>query len=248
MAGPYYVDSNAAFAANLGNTGLSAASPWGGAGGLQKALLGWAAGETIYLIAGGTATLSQIWKVTGTLTGSIAAGETVAQGSNTGVAIIAASGVTLFVSSLTGFSASGTITGSGGGTMVYSGGNITQPGLGSFGGGTLAAGRCKIIGITYIGGVELNDHLTQVDINAASCTYGINANDWLHLENLSFRNGVSHLLNGNGKSYCRLINVKGTNAGAGTFYNWYTSSFDRCGSDGAHTYGFYVREYSILSD
>jgi hypothetical protein len=70
----YYIDSNATYTANHANNGTASATPWGGAGGVQRALGVVAVGETIYIKSGTTIDLSVLIKVvcTGTLVGALA--------------------------------------------------------------------------------------------------------------------------------------------------------------------------------
>ena len=70
----YFVDSNATYEANHANNGTAKETPWGGVGGLQRALGLVAAGENIYGKSGTTIDESKLIKVvcTGTLAGAIA--------------------------------------------------------------------------------------------------------------------------------------------------------------------------------
>jgi hypothetical protein len=70
----YYIDSNATYEANHANNGTASATPWGGAGGVQRALGVVAAGETINIKTGTAIDLTKLVKVvcTGTLVGTLA--------------------------------------------------------------------------------------------------------------------------------------------------------------------------------
>jgi len=64
MAGPYYVDSNVTYASTVGNNGTAKETPWGGAGGCQRAEHAVAAGETIYYKSGAEINVSLLKRFT----------------------------------------------------------------------------------------------------------------------------------------------------------------------------------------
>lgn len=188
----YYVDSNQTFAATFANNGTASVTPWGGIGGIQRALSTMASADTVLVKqhASGTALIGKYlvkFTTNGNATGAaISIGDAITvsgTGSPAGyVCFIAPNPVnagaaptgTTIYAEMTGYttiSATGTITdATTGATITYSA--RTFPGVSYVTSGATNAGRTRLIGVNAS---WADDGLpaTRVLIDASLCLTGV---------------------------------------------------------------------------
>jgi hypothetical protein len=158
----YYVDSNATYAANHANNGTASGTPWGGVGGIQRALSLQAAGETINIKAGTELDLRVLKKIShGAVTGGFALDDFVIEVSDTSAGTPDAGGGQGYVVRVVSTTetwievTAGTWNNTGSryvwkDSSHYSGAisvSPTMPGLTLITAGSASAGRSKLIGV-----------------------------------------------------------------------------------------------------
>jgi hypothetical protein len=246
----YYVDSNATYAANHANSGTAPETPWGGVGGIQRALGLIQPGEELKHKAGAEVDWSKLVKVvcTGTLAGAISVDNFVYcfewSTTPTGAEASGGQGYVVYVTGKTYYihvTAGTWVTGAAHCiskenaptyTNYIEAITVTKPGPTVITNGT-TAGRVRITGVN----ASWEDDGTQVVWDGMTlASYGLAyLYNYYHLKNIYAKRMVARGFNGdayNISENCR----SSTNATGGWSEGGY-NLYSRCEADGNTTFG-----------
>lgn len=250
----YYVDLTqtmpASWGSYSGNNGLSSSAPWYGIGGLQRALYAVLAGETIFVKAA-TVTGKNLIRFAHSsgMTGTVAIGDTVTQGSASGIVCYISTSVVWVEQTVGGWTASGQLVKNAGTNYVtYT--SFTVPGVTGQVDGSAAAGRVRLIGVNAS---WVADGTNRPTIDATGCVCGLVLRDWMEVDHFSVTNSTapactSHGINGNGKSYLFMFNCAASGAAGAGFSGFNSAVILACTASGNSTHGFSVGNVTLLQD